>query len=353
VEKAIDSQRHAASDSSMHKYQVTSATVLPIATDNIAGEMEEESIAPDRAGRNKPLKTVVGERIALPRGTSNSNTDVAFTPHAQQLQPIDGGHAQELTALANQEADTTATTPATSESQDGITAAANTPAPVVASETSVESKQTAAPQQKQPMKSSIPLRRMTVEMGGDKKPLRVQRKRSMSLQPTKVIELTKNYEQLVREFNMLRPFTRCPDGTYPRDTKCVICRRARPTSVFFPCQHRCVCDDCVASHRISADRSVPSNWWYVARHLQFACLSSRSFACLDEQRVPRVHGRHLSHPGTLGKRGGEVLEVGHGGAAASVNAIQDRVQGDSAPAREGHNYGERLVRARVRTYEPT
>lgn len=255
----------AAFDSSMHKYQVTSATVLPIATDNIAGEAEEAFVAPDRGGSGKPLKAVVGERVVLPRVTSNSqNVGVAFTPHAQQLQPIDGGHGQEPEALANQEADATSTAHATTDGQAAISAVSGTPAPEVATETSTECKQAAALQQEESKKSAIPVRRMTVEVGGDKKPQRVQRKRSMSLQPTKEIELTKNYDQLVREFNMLRPFTRCPDGTYPRDTKCVICRRARPTSVFFPCQHRCVCDDCVASHRISADRSVLSNWWCVA-----------------------------------------------------------------------------------------
>ncbi|KAG1689867.1 hypothetical protein DVH05_001900 [Phytophthora capsici] len=88
-----------------------------------------------------------------------------------------------------------------------------------------------------------------------------QRSQSAVVQKQNGVELTKNYLELVRDFQQLRPFTRRPDGKYPTDTRCVYCVDARPTSVFFPCQHMCVCNDCIQLNNISTDYSSTTDWW--------------------------------------------------------------------------------------------
>ncbi|KAL3667260.1 hypothetical protein V7S43_007493 [Phytophthora oleae] len=88
-----------------------------------------------------------------------------------------------------------------------------------------------------------------------------QRSQSAVMQKQNGVELAKNYLGLVRDFQQLRPFTRRPDGKYPADTRCVYCVDARPTSVFFPCQHMCVCNDCIALNNISTDYSSATDWW--------------------------------------------------------------------------------------------
>lgn len=87
-----------------------------------------------------------------------------------------------------------------------------------------------------------------------------QRSQSAVIQKQNGVELTKNYLELVRDFRQLRPYTRRPDGKYPSDTLCVYCVHERPTSVFFPCQHMCVCNDCIEANNITTDYSSPSDW---------------------------------------------------------------------------------------------
>ncbi|GMF54217.1 unnamed protein product [Phytophthora fragariaefolia] len=87
-----------------------------------------------------------------------------------------------------------------------------------------------------------------------------QRSQSAVIQKQSGAELTKNYLELVRDFRQLRPFTRLPDGKYPADTLCVYCVNARPTSVFFPCQHMCVCNSCISLNNISTDYSSAGDW---------------------------------------------------------------------------------------------
>ncbi|KAH7492326.1 uncharacterized protein KRP23_1237 [Phytophthora ramorum] len=91
------------------------------------------------------------------------------------------------------------------------------------------------------------------------KPLR-QRSQSAVIQKKDGVELTKNYLELVKDFRQLRPFTRRPDGKYPADTRCVYCVNARPTSVFFPCQHMCVCNDCIEVNSISTNYTSATDW---------------------------------------------------------------------------------------------
>ncbi|OWY96039.1 hypothetical protein PHMEG_00033797 [Phytophthora megakarya] len=88
-----------------------------------------------------------------------------------------------------------------------------------------------------------------------------QRSKSMVVQKQNGAELAKNYLELVRDFRQLRPFTRCTDGKYPPDTLCVYCAKARPTSVFFPCQHMCVCNDCMVENDISTNYTSTTDWW--------------------------------------------------------------------------------------------
>ncbi|ETL82669.1 hypothetical protein F442_17805 [Phytophthora nicotianae P10297] len=92
------------------------------------------------------------------------------------------------------------------------------------------------------------------------KPAPRQRSQSAVVQKSNTTELTKNYLDLVRDFRQLQPFTRRPDGSYPTGTLCVYCVNTRPTSVFFPCQHMCVCDGCIKSGNISTDYSSSMDW---------------------------------------------------------------------------------------------
>lgn len=260
----------------MHTYHVSCATVLPIATNDIGGNTESQDFE-SNGQPTKSARLLAHDRIVMTSVNSNSNIGFAFPPHAQTLQPIAGSqrHLIKPKPAGPAEVQNPASAPSDAEAMmmaaafdsaisppvDPSSANSSTIPGAVAPEGKEVQPQTSSQSLEQPKMSLKAFRRATIE-NGQSKP-RMQRKRSMSLQPAKAIELTKNYDHLVREFNMLRPFTRCPDGSYPRDTKCVICRRARPSSVFFPCQHRCVCDDCINSHRISADRSNPSNWWCV------------------------------------------------------------------------------------------
>lgn len=88
-----------------------------------------------------------------------------------------------------------------------------------------------------------------------------QRSKSEVIQKQNGAQLTKNYMELVRNFRQLRPFTRRPGGEYPADALCVYGVNARPTSVIFPCQHMCVCNNCIASNHISTDYTSLMDWW--------------------------------------------------------------------------------------------
>ncbi|GMF65104.1 unnamed protein product [Phytophthora lilii] len=74
-------------------------------------------------------------------------------------------------------------------------------------------------------------------------------------------KLVKNYRALASSFKYLKPFTRGPDGTYPAKTVCVLCASIKPTSVFFPCQHMCVCNKCIDSNDMSPTFSLNLERW--------------------------------------------------------------------------------------------
>ncbi|KAF1315110.1 hypothetical protein FI667_g16249, partial [Globisporangium splendens] len=90
------------------------------------------------------------------------------------------------------------------------------------------------------------------------------RQRATSFMAAKQIphRLAMNYRELARDFRALKPFTRLPDGTYPPGTRCAFCEIGTPKTVFFSCQHKCVCDMCIKLHDICADHARPSAWRY-------------------------------------------------------------------------------------------
>jgi hypothetical protein len=76
-------------------------------------------------------------------------------------------------------------------------------------------------------------------------------------------KLVKNYRGIASSFKYLKPFTRGPDGKYPDKMVCVLCAAAKPTSVFFPCQHMCVCNKCIDENDMSPAFSLNLERWYV------------------------------------------------------------------------------------------
>ncbi|DAZ94369.1 TPA: hypothetical protein N0F65_001103 [Lagenidium giganteum] len=92
----------------------------------------------------------------------------------------------------------------------------------------------------------------------DKSIARRGSRRRSSLLRKKEHVLTKNYIEIARDFTLMQAFNRLPDGTYPPDTKCVFCGVGVPVAVFFPCQHRCVCDMCINRHSIAPANRKPS-----------------------------------------------------------------------------------------------
>ncbi|EGZ25854.1 hypothetical protein PHYSODRAFT_326820 [Phytophthora sojae] len=66
----------------------------------------------------------------------------------------------------------------------------------------------------------------------------------------------KNYRALASSFKYLQPFCRNTDGKYPAKTVCVLCATGKPTSVFFPCQHLCVCNKCIDGNDMSPEFSM-------------------------------------------------------------------------------------------------
>lgn len=77
----------------------------------------------------------------------------------------------------------------------------------------------------------------------------------------------KNYRALASSFKYLQPFCRNTDGKYPAKTVCVLCATGKPTSVFFPCQHLCVCNKCIDGNDMSPEFSMDLDRWYATLHL--------------------------------------------------------------------------------------
>ncbi|KAJ0396524.1 hypothetical protein P43SY_003735 [Pythium insidiosum] len=185
----------------------------------------------------------------LPRRAS-SKVDLVQTLHAR---------------VAEQRSGSTATT-ATTDSEDSSSAAM-------------------ASFSKQPMRrqrQSLPNLHESVTATDQRKPS-LRRRQSSAQDVTKSRTaknaLTKNYLHLVKDFERLKPFARLPDGSYPRDVLCVFCEAHTPMSVFFPCQHKCVCEICLKSEEIGASSTGTRAW-------------SHCPVCMTEIRVVLPHTGH-------------------------------------------------------------
>lgn len=50
-----------------------------------------------------------------------------------------------------------------------------------------------------------------------------------------------------------------PYRDYSSEVKCILCHKKKPTSVLYPCQHRCICDDCLESEAICSVEDIAKN----------------------------------------------------------------------------------------------
>jgi len=58
-------------------------------------------------------------------------------------------------------------------------------------------------------------------------------------------KMNKNYADLARDHLDRTPYTRQGDKTYLVGPACILCSKREATTVFFPCEHKCVCDKCI------------------------------------------------------------------------------------------------------------
>ncbi|TMW61907.1 hypothetical protein Poli38472_010970 [Pythium oligandrum] len=55
---------------------------------------------------------------------------------------------------------------------------------------------------------------------------------------------------VLKDYDSLRSFTRRGDGSYPTESKCLMCKLQPITTIFYPCQHKCVCNTCLRDYSI-------------------------------------------------------------------------------------------------------
>jgi hypothetical protein len=67
--------------------------------------------------------------------------------------------------------------------------------------------------------------------------------------------LNADYAALARDHAQRRRFARDLASGLFAGSLCVLCREREPATVFFPCEHRCVCDACLAAHAIGPPHS--------------------------------------------------------------------------------------------------
>lgn len=84
----------------------------------------------------------------------------------------------------------------------------------------------------------------------------------------------KNYNSIAATFRRNKRFSRSSDGTYSDQANCVLCMASKPTCVFFPCQHMCVCNKCISTNDMSPDFPMLLDRWCVllAVHELITCL---------------------------------------------------------------------------------
>ncbi|KAF0683335.1 Aste57867_24611 [Aphanomyces stellatus] len=62
-----------------------------------------------------------------------------------------------------------------------------------------------------------------------------------------------DYVSEVDRYNHAKPYARRPDNTYPKAT-CVYCHVNLCHMVFFPCEHKCICDACLEGMHVGKHR---------------------------------------------------------------------------------------------------
>ncbi|OQR93236.1 hypothetical protein ACHHYP_02776 [Achlya hypogyna] len=57
--------------------------------------------------------------------------------------------------------------------------------------------------------------------------------------------MTTDYMSDVEMYNMAKPYSRRPDKTFDPTAVCIVCKTNKITMVFFPCEHKCLCNKCL------------------------------------------------------------------------------------------------------------
>ncbi|KDO31615.1 hypothetical protein SPRG_03535 [Saprolegnia parasitica CBS 223.65] len=60
--------------------------------------------------------------------------------------------------------------------------------------------------------------------------------------------MTTDYISDVERYNSAKPFSRRPDKTFDPEARCIMCKTHKIHMVFFPCEHKCVCNKCLEYH---------------------------------------------------------------------------------------------------------
>ena len=73
-------------------------------------------------------------------------------------------------------------------------------------------------------------------------------------------ELRKKYLSIKNDFDRSKAYYRYSNNTYDAHAKCILCKKRHPTTVFYPCAHKCVCDKCLKKQNIGPyDETLASN----------------------------------------------------------------------------------------------
>lgn len=63
-----------------------------------------------------------------------------------------------------------------------------------------------------------------------------------------------DYLGLAKIYKIQKPYR-----NYNSDIKCILCHKNKPTMVLYPCQHRCICDQCLQSEVICSVEDMTNN----------------------------------------------------------------------------------------------
>ena len=63
--------------------------------------------------------------------------------------------------------------------------------------------------------------------------------------------INQDYLEMARLYKLQRPYS---DINYSK--ACVLCRKRKATHVLFPCEHRCVCENCIRKEEICSDSKL-------------------------------------------------------------------------------------------------